>query len=150
MTWKLRARVWDDPRVIVGASDAGAHVDSIATFGYFTDLVGPSVRERRLLSLESAVHKVTGQAAEFFELKGRGRVAVGYCADIVVFDPDTIAPDSVQVRNDMPGNQPRLFAGATGIDHVLVNGVEIVRHGKSTGATPGTVLRSGRDTGPAP
>ncbi len=146
-SWKLRARVWDDPRVIVGASDAGAHVDSIATFGYFTDLVGPSVRDRGLLSLESAVHKVTGHAAEFFELKGRGRVANGYCADIVVFDPDTIAPDVVEVRHDMPGNQPRLFAGSRGIDHVLVNGVEVVRKGKSTGATPGTVLRSGRDTG---
>lgn len=149
-SWQLRAKIWDDPRVIVGASDAGAHVDSIATFGYFTDLVGPSVRERGLLSLESAVHKVTGQAAKFFGLKNRGRVAPGYCADIVVFDAATIAPDTVQVRHDMPGGQPRLFAGSVGIDHVLVNGVEVVRHGKSTGAMPGTVLHSGRDTGDAP
>ena len=146
-SWRLRAKIWDDPRAIVGASDAGAHVDSIATFSYFTDLVGPSVRERKLLSLESAVRKLTDQPARFYGLKGRGRIAPGWCADIMVFDPATIDSDKVEVRNDMPGGQPRLFAGAIGIDRVLVNGVEVVTRGAATGALPGTVLRSGRDTG---
>lgn len=146
-SWKLRAQIWDDPRAIVGASDAGAHVDSTVSFSYFTDLVGPSVRERRLLSLEAAVHKLTDQPARFYGLKRRGRVAPGWFADLVIFDPATVGAGPVTVRHDMPGGQPRLFAGAVGIDHVLVNGVEVLMRGEPTGALPGTVLRSGRDTG---
>ncbi|MSP98336.1 MAG: aminoacylase [Betaproteobacteria bacterium] len=146
-SWQLRAKIWDDPRAIVGASDAGAHVDSNAGFSYFTDLVGPSVRARKLLSLESAVRKLTDQPAQFYGLKGRGRIAPGYCADIVVFDPATIDSGKLELRNDMPGGERRLFSGAVGIDHVLVNGVETVTRGACTGALPGTVLRSGRDSG---
>jgi N-acyl-D-aspartate/D-glutamate deacylase len=73
-------------------------------------------------------------------------VATGHCADIVVFDAATVASDKPRVRYDMPGGQVRLFAGAQGIEHVLVNGVEVVRRGELSGATPGTVLRAGRDT----
>ena len=77
----------------------------------------------------------------------RGEIREGYHADLVVFDPETIGCAPVTRRYDLPGGGDyRLYAEATGIDHVLVNGVEIVRKGEHTGALPGTLLRCGRDT----
>ena len=145
-SWAERAKIWNDPRVLVGGSDAGAHVDVFASYGFFTDFIGPNVRERKLIALEDAVHKITDMPARFFGLKGRGRLAPGWCADIVVFDPATVRTDKVALRPDMPAGQSRLYAGATGIDHVLVNGVVIASAGQLTGAHPGKVLRSGSDT----
>lgn len=146
-SWAQRARIWEDPRVLVGGSDAGAHVDVFASYSFFTDFIGPSVRERKLIRLEEAIHKITDKPARFFGLKGRGRLAEGWCADIVVFDPATVRSNKVAMRADMPASQSRLFADASGIEHVLVNGIEVTKHGQMTGALPGTVLRSGRDTG---
>ena len=145
-SWKQRAKIWNDPRVLVGGSDAGAHVDVFACYGFFTDFIGPNVRDRKLISLEDAVHKITDMPARFFGLKERGRLAAGWHADITVFDPATVCTNKVGMRADMPAGQSRLYADATGIAHVLVNGVEITTRGQLTGALPGTVLRSGRDT----
>jgi N-acyl-D-aspartate/D-glutamate deacylase len=145
-SWRLRARLWKDPRVILGGSDAGAHVDLIDSFSYFTDFIGPSVRDRKLIKLEDAVHMITDRPARFFGLNRRGRIAQGWHADITIFDPDSVRPDPVEVRNDLPGGALRLFAGAKGIEHVFVGGEEIVTRGRHTGALPGTVLRSGQDT----
>jgi N-acyl-D-aspartate/D-glutamate deacylase len=140
-SWRERAQYWQDPRALVGGSDAGAHLDMLSTFAFFTDFVGPIVRERHLLTLEDAVHKVTGAPAQFYGLSQRGRVQPGFQADIVVFDPDTVRTDELVLRADMPNNEYRLFAGAVGIRSVLVNGTEIVDDGQVTGDTPGTVLR---------
>jgi N-acyl-D-aspartate/D-glutamate deacylase len=142
-SWRQRAEYWRDARTLVGASDAGAHLDMISTFAFFTDFVGPTVRERRLLTLEEAVHKVTDAPAQFYRLGGRGRVAPGYRGDVVLFDPQTVATSDVTLRSDLPGGEYRLFAEAIGVDHVLVNGVEIVDHGTLTGATPGMIIRPG-------
>jgi N-acyl-D-aspartate/D-glutamate deacylase len=76
----------------------------------------------------------------------RGRIAEGCFADLVILDPDTVGPGTVAPRSDLPGGGWRLYSEATGIDATIVNGVEIVRDGKVTGDTPGTTLRSGRDT----
>ncbi len=148
-SWAQRAEHWQDPRVLVGGSDAGAHLDALAAFGFFTDFVGPTVRDRGLIGLEDAIHKITDLPARKYGLEGRGRIEAGWYADLVVFDPDTVRNGSVVLRADMPGGQSRLYADAVGIDHVIVNGTEIVDHGELTGATPGTVLRSGRDQLPA-
>ena len=145
-SWDLRAKIWNDPRVLIGGSDAGAHVDVFACYGFFTDFIGPNVRDRKLISLEDAVHKITDMPARFFGLKERGRLAPGWHADITVFDPATVCTNKVQMRADMPAGQSRLYADATGMAHVLVNGVEITTNGRLTGNMPGTVLRSGRDT----
>ena len=64
----------------------------------------------------------------------------------MVLDPDRIGHGPEHTRDDLPGGASRLYAEAEGIEHVLVNGVEIARAGELTGATPGTVLRSGLDT----
>jgi N-acyl-D-aspartate/D-glutamate deacylase len=145
-SWGERASIWKDPRTLVGASDAGAHLDMIATFGYFTDLVGPSVRDRNLLSLEDAVHLITDAPARLYGLRDRGRIAEGWMADIAVFDPDTVGCGNVTMRTDMPGGYSRLYSEPRGIAHLFVNGDEVLTDGELTNARPGTVLRNGRDT----
>ena len=77
-------------------------------------------------------------------------VVEGWAADVVLFDADTVAPGPIQTRDDLPGGAHRLFAAADGVEHVLVNGVEVVRAGQLTGALPGVALRSGRDTETVP
>lgn len=145
-SWKKRAEILSDPRVLAGGSDAGAHLDMIMTWGCSSTLVGDAVRDRGLLSLEQAVNLVTDRPARHYGLRGRGRVAEGWCADIVVFDPARLTKAPVTTAWDMPGGGWRLTGGAEGIEHVLVNGVETQRAGVLTDARPGRVIRSGRDT----
>jgi N-acyl-D-aspartate/D-glutamate deacylase len=145
-SWKLRAEVFRDPRVLIGASDAGAHLDMIDAFAYTTDVLGRSVRDRKLFSLEEGVRLLTDVPALAYGLGGRGRIEVGHHADIVVFDPDGIGQGAVHLRDDLPGGASRLYMVAEGIDHVLVAGREVVRGTELTGEQPGSILRSGHDT----
>jgi N-acyl-D-aspartate/D-glutamate deacylase len=145
-SWTLRAATFCDPRAVIGASDAGAHLDVASSFTYTTSLLAGAVRRRRLLSLEEAVHQLTEIPRRVVGLRERGRVAPGWWADLVIFDPATVQPGPVHVLADLPGQARRLFAGATGIERVLVNGIEVVEAGRLTGEHPGRVLRSGRDT----
>jgi N-acyl-D-aspartate/D-glutamate deacylase len=144
--WKLRADVWRDPYTVVGGSDAGAHLDMMCGATYSTFLVGECVRDKGVLSIEEAVHQLADVPARLYGLTGRGRIADGFAADLVVFDPASVAPGELRTRDDLPGGAERLYADATGVEHVVVNGVEIARAGAFTGDTPGTTLRSGRDT----
>jgi N-acyl-D-aspartate/D-glutamate deacylase len=145
-TWGLRVNAWRDPRLVVGASDAGAHLDMIDTFTYPTTMLAKAVRQYGLLSLEETVHYLTGVPAALYGLRDRGCLRPGACADIVIFDPATIGPSHVSTRADLPGGAARLYGGARGIEHVLVSGTPIVEAGEFTPARPGRVLRSGRDT----
>jgi N-acyl-D-aspartate/D-glutamate deacylase len=145
-SWQLRGQVWSDPRTLVGASDAGAHLDMIDTFAFGTRLLAEGVRERGLIRLEAAIQQLTDAPARLYGLRDRGRIAEGWCADLVVFDPDEVGPGPVHSRNDLPGAAMRLYAAARGIEHVIVNGVPVLAHGAYTTARPGRVLRSGRDT----
>ena len=145
-TWQLRSEVWRDPRTLIGASDAGAHLDMIDTFALSTTFLGGAVRERGLISLEEAVHHISDRPARFYGIRNRGRIVEGWHADVVVFDEERVGTGPIHTRNDLPAGAARLFAEAEGIEHVLVNGVEIVRGKAVTGASPGTVLRSGSDT----
>lgn len=149
-SWRLRAESWTDPRTIVGASDAGAHLDMLDTFAFTTQLLGRGVREMKLISVEEAVHQLTEVPARFYGLRERGRLAEGFFADVVVFDVERIAKGPTYTRVDLPAGAPRLYADAVGVDHVLVNGEVVVRGGVETGARPGTILRSGRDTETVP
>jgi len=113
---------------------------------YSTTLLAEGVRRRGLVTLEEAVRLLTDVPARLYGVVDRGRVAEGYFADLVVFDPERVGPESMRSRNDLPGGAGRLYAGATGMGHVLVNGTEVVTDDTLTGALPGTVLRSGTDT----
>jgi N-acyl-D-aspartate/D-glutamate deacylase len=144
--WELRAQVWRDPRTVIGGSDAGAHLDMMCGAIYSTSLLGEAVRQRALLSWEEAVHQLTDVPARLYGLRDRGRITEGWHADLVVFDPETVDHGPERTATDLPGGAWRLVADATGIGHVYANGVAIVRDGRATGATPGTLLRSRRDT----
>jgi N-acyl-D-aspartate/D-glutamate deacylase len=144
-SWQMRAALWSDPRTVIGAADAGAHVDNASSFTYTTALLGPSVRDRGLLSLEAAVRQLTDVPARLCGLVDRGRVTLGSFADLVVFDPATIAPEPVAVRADLPGGARRLYAEARGVHHVLVNGREVAAYGQAIDVRPGVMLRSGHD-----
>jgi N-acyl-D-aspartate/D-glutamate deacylase len=144
--WKQRVALWRDSRAIIGASDAGAHLDLLASFNYATILLDQAVRRRSLLSLEEAIHLITAVPADLYGLVDRGRITEGAWADVVVLDPQTVASHDVAMRFDLPGGAGRLYAEAEGIEHVLVNGRPIVRGGRLTEERSGTLLRSGRDT----
>jgi len=81
---------------------------------------------------------------------GRGRLTEGAHADVIMFDPETVGPAGERTVADLPGNASRIVAEANGMHHVLVAGTEIVKNAAYTGATPGTVLRAGRDTKTSP
>jgi N-acyl-D-aspartate/D-glutamate deacylase len=108
--------------------------------------IGEAVRERRLIALAEAIHLITDVPAQLYGVRERGRLAAGYHADLLVFDPSTISPGPVEARTDLPAKGWRLYSEAAGIRHTFVNGVEIAKDGVLTGAVGGKVLRSGRDT----
>jgi N-acyl-D-aspartate/D-glutamate deacylase len=145
-SWELRRKVWNDPRAMLGGSDAGAHLDRMCGAPYTTRFLADCIRGRRLVSMERAVQLITSAPAALFGLRDRGLLREGAIADVVVFDPDTIGSDDATLVRDLPGDSARLTANSHGIVRVLVHGTAIVEDGKATGATPGVLLRSGRDT----
>lgn len=145
-SWRLRAEAWQSEHTLLGGSDAGAHLDRMCGAPYTTAFLGDCLRGRRLASLETAIHMLTDAPARLFGLRERGRIEPGWCADVVVFDPDTVDSGPMRLVEDLPGGSARLFADAVGVDHVVVNGTPIVTGGEDTDARPGTLLRSGRDT----
>ncbi len=148
--WEARVEIWRDPRAVVGASDAGAHLDLFLTSNYATTMLSEAVVKRGLISLEEAVHLLTEVQANLYGLVGRGVLAEGAYADIVVLDESAVGSGPTTFRSDLPAGAARLYAEATGIEHVICNGAEIVRRGQFTGARPGTLLRSGtHTTGPS-
>ena len=145
--WELKRRVWRDGRALIGASDAGAHLDFIDTFKLQAWFLQRVVDELQLVPLEEAIHYFTDAPARLYGLRGRGRLAPGYHADVVVFDPQTVGCEPVALRFDLPGDAGRLFARSTGFDHVFVNGIQVLEAGHTIeDRRPGKVLRSGADT----
>jgi N-acyl-D-aspartate/D-glutamate deacylase len=115
----------------LGLSDAGAHVGQLCDAVLSTDLLGSWVREKKVLTLENAVHKLTQVQADLFSFTDRGVLRVGALADIVVFDAATVSPGPVRRVVDFPANGERLTADQpTGMHHLFVNGVEVQRDGK--------------------
>ncbi len=145
--WEARVQVWRDPRAVIGASDAGAHLDMFFSADYATKMIGEAVTKRELLPIEEAVHLLTAVPADLYMLKDRGRVEQGAYADIIVFDENEISSNPMEMRSDLPAGASRLYAPANGIDHVFCNGVEVVTGSEFTAARPGIVLRSGVHTG---
>jgi N-acyl-D-aspartate/D-glutamate deacylase len=146
-SWELRAQAWnDEARCVLGGSDAGAHLDMSDAFTLPTRLLSEGVRKRGLIGLEAAVRLLTSAPAERFGLRDRGRLAPGMNADIVVFDPAAVGVGPITTRFDLPGDSMRLYAEAPGILKVIVNGTPILEDGAPTGARPGKILKSGRDT----
>ena len=145
-SWRLRAQAWESGYTMIGGSDAGAHLDRMCGAPYTTEWLGDCIRGKQLISMERAIHHITDVPARMFGLKDRGRIAEGWIADVVVFDPATIDSGEVSMVMDMPGDAKRLYADALGIEQVLVNGRLTIDGGKPTGELPGRVFKSGVDT----
>jgi N-acyl-D-aspartate/D-glutamate deacylase len=145
-SWQARLEVWNNPGAMIGGSDAGAHLDRMCGSNYPTSFLGDCLRKRKLVPMERAIQLMTEAPAELFGLNDRGRVAEGLCADLFVFDPETVGSEPATLVHDLPGGSPRLIADAVGVVRVLVNGIETIADGKPTGNLPGTLLKSGRDT----
>ena len=137
------AKLINDPRPMLGLSDAGAHVTLLCDAGYCTYLLGHWVREREAITLEYAVKRITSEPADFFGIQGRGRLKVGNHADIAIFDPKTVgSARRGTMKDDLPGGGKRLVMPATGVIHTFVNGTPVYENERYTGATPGEVLHS--------
>ena len=145
--WGARVAVWKDPRVMLGGSDAGAHLDLMCHANYPTVVLGEVVRDRGLLAFEEAVEMMTDRPARHYGLRQRGRIAEGWHADLVVFDPadgrDTARrASSTTCPAGASGSTPGPAASTTSSSPAG----EVVRDGTVTDERPGRVLRSGRDT----
>ena len=127
------------PLVHIGASDGGAHLSSFSTYGDTGYLFSEFVRKAGALTLEQAVAKITGETADIWGLKDRGRLHPGLAADIVVFDPERIDRAEERPTFDLPGDGMRYVRDATGIDTVLVNGHVAYTKGAYTDARAGVV-----------
>jgi N-acyl-D-amino-acid deacylase len=135
------------PGVVFGQSDAGAHVAQLCDANMPTELLAHWVRERGALTLEHAVYKLTAELADLYGLADRGRLVPGSAADVVVLDLAEVDPGPLRRVRDLPGDEERLVADAPrGIDHVLVNGTAVTRHGESLVGSmrerPGQILRT--------
>jgi N-acyl-D-aspartate/D-glutamate deacylase len=145
-TWELRRDIWRDERTMLGGTDAGAHLDLLATFNATTAMLQNACRDRDLVSWEEAVNMISDQPAQMYGIKSRGRLEEGYHADINIIDPEEISLRPTEIRHDLPGGAWRLYGAADGYNHVFCNGEEIVRDGEFTESRPGHMLRSGDQT----
>jgi len=137
------AAIFRSPYVLLGQSDAGAHVASgNPGFGYATLLLGYWVRERRIMALEEAIRKLTFMPASIFGIRDRGLLRPGMAADIFIFDPAAIDVEKPQLVEDLPEGAPRYIQHARGIHYSIINGAVLMNNGTHTGAFPGKVLRS--------
>ncbi len=130
-----------EPGVMIGASDAGAHVQYNTDSCYAVWTLQHWVRERRVLPLEQAIKMLTADQADLFAFVDRGRVELGLAGDLVLFDPDRVGTTRVRYVADQPAGGTRLVTDAVGIAASVVNGVVATRDGSSTGARSGRFLR---------
>jgi N-acyl-D-aspartate/D-glutamate deacylase len=135
--------IFSNPHVLLGQSDAGAHVaNANPGFGFATTMLAYWVRERQIMSLEEAIKKLTFLPASIFGMHDRGMLRRGLAADAFVFDPATIALLPPEKINDLPEGAPRYVQGAKGVHYTIVNGSVLMRNGSHSGSYPGKVLRS--------
>jgi N-acyl-D-amino-acid deacylase len=138
------AQILGSPYAVVGLSDGGAHVQFHSNVSNPTRLLGYWVREKQIMSLEHAVRRLTYDSASAFGIYDRGLVQPGMAADLVVFDPDTVAPVKEDVVHDFPANGWRMRELAEGIHYTVVNGEVLLEKGQHTGNHPGRVIRNAR------
>jgi len=129
------------PRSVVTFSDSGAHVSQIMDSSLQTHLLSHWVREKEAMTLEEAVRELTCVPATYWGMHDRGLIREGLNADLVVFDPKTVAPRMPEVVNDLPSGATRLKQVANGIRHSIVNGEVFLTDNEHTGSTSGRLFR---------
>ncbi len=143
---EMNAEAQRNPHMITGTGDGGAHADRDDGAEWTTYFIRRWLLDRKLFSLEEGIRRITHLPAMVTGMKGRGLLARGYHADIMLFDAQRIGLQSKEIRHDMPGGEERWQVYPEGIARVMVNGETIVEDGKLTGARPGRVLRIGNPT----
>jgi N-acyl-D-aspartate/D-glutamate deacylase len=137
------AELLNNPSILIGLGDGGAHLDMLCDSGYPTYLLGTWVRERGVLSLEQAVQRLSSDPADFFGIRDRGRLAPGLAGDVTVFDPATVgSTNRGERRYDLPGGGKRMVMPSKGVECTLVNGEVTYADGALSGAAAGQLLRS--------
>jgi N-acyl-D-amino-acid deacylase len=136
------AKILTYPNAVIGLSDGGAHVQFQSGFGFSTRLLSEWVREKKVMSMEQAVRRLTFESASIFGLYDRGLLRPGMVADIVIFDPDTVKPLPLEVLHDFPTGAKRIKEPAQGVHMTIVNGQVLMEDGKHSGNLPGRVLRN--------
>jgi N-acyl-D-aspartate/D-glutamate deacylase len=137
------AELLNNPAILIGLGDGGAHVDMLCDSGYPTYLLGTWVRERGVLGMEEAVRRLTSDPADLFGIRDRGRIRAGLAADIAIFDPATVGSSNRgERRHDLPGGGKRMVMPSRGVRHTIVNGVPVWADGAQVDAGAGRVLRS--------
>jgi N-acyl-D-aspartate/D-glutamate deacylase len=129
------------PRTVTTFSDSGAHVSQLMDASLQTHLLSHWVRAKQAFTLEEAVRMLTLVPATYWGFNDRGLIREGMAADLVVFDPDTIAAEMPEVVDDLPAGARRLVQRTRGVAATVVNGEVLLREGKHTGALPGLLLR---------
>ncbi|HKM99232.1 MAG TPA: amidohydrolase family protein [Candidatus Binataceae bacterium] len=129
------------PRSVVTFSDSGAHVSQIMDSSLQTHVLGHWVREKEALTLEQAIRSLSFVPAYHWGLKGRGLLREGNFADVIVFDPEKIAPKLPELAHDLPAGAKRLKQKSDGLLATVVNGQVLLRNNEHTGALPGKLLR---------
>jgi N-acyl-D-aspartate/D-glutamate deacylase len=137
------AEILNNPAMLLGLGDGGAHLDMLCDSGYPSYMLGTWVREKKVLTLEEAVRRMTSDPADFFGIRDRGRLKPGLAADLAIFDPATVGSVGRPERlYDLPGGAKRMVMRSQGIEYTVVNGAITWEHGALTGASSGEVLRS--------
>jgi N-acyl-D-aspartate/D-glutamate deacylase len=131
------------PQTVIAQSDSGAHVSQIMDSSIPTYFLAHWVRERQVFTWEQAIARLTSRPAQVFGFPHRGLLREGNVADVVVFDPERVAPCLPSAAHDLPAGGTRLVQEAEGIHATVVAGQILLRDGKFTEARPGRLLRAG-------
>jgi N-acyl-D-aspartate/D-glutamate deacylase len=138
-------KILADPDTHISLSDAGAHLTFFCDAGFGLHLLGHWSRDLGVLDLPRAVHRLTGQPAKLFGIRDRGLLREGYAADLMLFDPKTVARGPKRRMHDLPSGAARLTASAVGLHGVWVNGEHVADNKgfcADPASRPGEVLRS--------
>jgi N-acyl-D-amino-acid deacylase len=137
-------RMLRHPYASIALSDAGAHLTFFCDAGYGLHLLGHWVRERGVLTLEEAVWQLSGRPAAIFGINDRGRIAPGFAADLLLFDPATVGRGPSRRVFDLPGGAPRLTTPALGLHGLWINGTQVANATGLIGGDerPGRLLRN--------
>jgi N-acyl-D-aspartate/D-glutamate deacylase len=142
---KAVGKILADPNTHISLSDAGAHLTFFCDAGFGLHLMGHWSRELGVLDLPQAVHRLTGQPARLFGIKNRGLLREGYAADLMLFDPTTVARGPKRRAHDLPAGAARLTTSALGLYGVWINGTKVADDKglcADKAARPGVVLRA--------
>ena len=135
-------RMLDDPNVVLGLGDSGAHCGMIMDASLPTNFLTYWVREKGKFSIETAIHMLTGEPAALYEIAGRGTLTPGAQADVNIIDFEGLRLYGPKFVHDFPAGAGRYIQKADGYNHMFVNGQHFMANGEHTGALAGGVLRS--------